>query len=83
MYKFSADDVPVLGISLEVSIPHQLIFLQNSHPIVFTLFLLSDFTQTTTLELLHCKRVCVEVLQDYILEERHFSSLLVKCDFYV
>lgn len=40
-YKVDSDDVPVLRIAFKVGVPHQLVVLQDSHPILadFHLFL--------------------------------------------
>jgi hypothetical protein len=69
-YKFSTDDVPVLGICLEVSVPHQLIIFQDSHPIRLVFLLLFD-VYCGSFVLLYCYRVGVEVLKNNVLEIRH------------
>ena len=66
--------MPVLGISFEVSVAHQLVIFEHSYPRVFVLFLVN-----AALELFDCHRVSVKVLQHYVVEEGYLD-LLVELD---
>lgn len=69
-YKLSADYVPVLSISLEVCISHQLVVLENGDPALLV------FRVLTSLALLYRHRVRVEILQHYVVKVGHFTLLV-------
>ena len=69
--------MPVLGIVLKVSISHQLVVLQHSHPVLVILKVFSDPQRVSWLcELLNCYHVSVEILQSDVGEESNFIILV-------
>lgn len=67
-YQLCPDYVPVLSICLEVCVLHELVVLEHSDPIALKLPLLLGVT-AARLKLLDGHRVCIEILENYVVEE--------------
>lgn len=76
-YQLDADDVPILGIVFVVSVAHQRVVLQDGHPVFVVFHLLAWVGRPSRGdELFDRDRMCVEILQRDVGEERDLVILI-------
>ena len=76
-YKFDSNDVPVLGIVLEMAVLHELVVLEYGYPVFIVLHLVTVSTAARgSNELLYGYCVSVEILEAHVGKESYLVVLV-------